>query len=101
MNYEYSTSSFSRNTATYGPDLTSTPSYIRLKIYYVDPYFLYLDDPTVDDLFAHPATALIYDSTTATASESVSFISGAYPNLLFELSIHDAFGNLIGLADNA
>jgi len=56
MNFEYSTSIFTENKATYGEDLTSIPSYIRLRIYYFDPYFLYIENPTVKDIFAHSST---------------------------------------------
>jgi len=44
---------------------------------------------------------LIYDSTNAGASESVAFISGSQPNLLFEVTILDAFGNKMGQTNNA
>jgi len=59
MNYEYSTTTFIRNTAKYGGDLTSVPSSLRLRIFYFDPYFLYFDDITVADLFARPSTVKI------------------------------------------
>ena len=56
MNFDYSTSLFIKNTADYGGDLTSTPTSLSLKIYYVNPYFLYLKDITPQDLLSHPST---------------------------------------------
>jgi len=101
MNFDYSTSSFQDNTAIYGRDITSIPTSLRLKIYSVDSYFLYLNETSPQDLLSNPATSVIYDSATADASESIAFISGANPNLLFEVTILDAFGNKIGLTENA
>jgi len=43
---------------------------------------------------------LIYDSTTDLA-KSIGLSAGAYPNLLFEVSIIDAFGNVVGMTNDA
>ncbi len=44
---------------------------------------------------------MIYDSTTTDLANSVALTTGSYPNLLFEVSIIDAFGNEVGLATDA
>jgi len=101
MNLETSTSSFAENTAVYGGAMTSIPTSLRLRIYYFDSYFLYLNDITLEDLFSHPSTSLIYDSTTADASELIAITSGSNPNLLFEVTILDAYGKRMGLTNEA
>ncbi len=56
MNYDYSTSSFQRNTAQYGGDLASVPTSLRLQIYRVEPFFLYLTSVTTKDLLSSSST---------------------------------------------
>ncbi len=59
MNYDYSTSTFQTNTAQYGGVLASIPTSLRLKIYYVEPFFLYLDSVTRKDLLSSSSTVKI------------------------------------------
>jgi len=101
MNINYSTSSFDKNTAVYGGNVTSIPTSLNLKIYSVNSYFLYLKNITSEDLLSNPSTSLIYDSATADTADSVAFISGANPSLLFEITILDAFGKKTGLTNDA
>jgi len=101
MNFIYSTSIFQGNTAVYGGDITSIPASLRLRIYYFDSYFLYLKDVTAQDILSKSTTVVIYDSATNGASDSVAFISGASPNLLFEVTILDAFGQRMGQTNDA
>ena len=44
---------------------------------------------------------MIYDSVTSDMSEAITFISGAHPSLLFEVTILDAFGQKVSQANNA
>ena len=101
MNFAYSTSLFEGNTAVYGGDITSVPASLRLRIYYFDSYFLFLKDITAEDILSNPTTVVIYDSTAFSTFESVAFTSGANPNLLFEVTILDAFGQRMGQTDDA
>jgi len=60
MNYDYSTSTFQHNTAQYGGDLASVPTSLRLRIYYVEPFFLYLDSVTTKDLLSSSSTVKLF-----------------------------------------
>jgi len=59
MNFVYSTSSFEQNTATYGGDVASMPTSLRLKIYSFESYFLFIDNITAQDLLSNPSTVKI------------------------------------------
>jgi len=54
--YDYSTSTFQTNTALYGGDFASVPTSLRLKIYYVEPFYLYLDSVTTKELLSSSST---------------------------------------------
>lgn len=56
MNFVYSTTSFTGNTATNGGDVASMPTSLRLKIYSFESYFLFVDDITAKDLLSDSKT---------------------------------------------
>ena len=56
MNFDYSTSLFEKNAAEYGGAFTSIPTSLRIRIYYVESYFLYLSGVTPQDLLSNPST---------------------------------------------
>ncbi len=62
INFDNATSIFKNNTAKIGGYLATNPSQLRLVIYQVDDYFLFIPNITVPYMLSHPETVkIIFD----------------------------------------
>jgi len=55
-NFDTAMSTFKNNTAKIGGDLATNPTQLRLVIYQVDEYFLFLTNITTDYMLSHSGT---------------------------------------------
>ena len=100
-NFDKTNSKFVNNQAEIGGDLATNPTQLRLVIYQVDDYFLFLENIEPDYMLAHSGTVLVYDSRNPSSGGTLVQKSGRNPNYLFEFTFLDQLGEKLPIIEKA
>ena len=100
-NFDATSSQFVDNTAEIGGDLATNPTQLRLVIYQVDDYFLFLEEIDPEYMLAHSGTVIVYDSKDPSSYDALVQKSGRNPNYLFVWTFLDQLGENLPIIERA